>query len=76
MVGGLRGVVLVGDASGKAMGEMKVVLERVLAGLGYGDVRGEGVVRDEVEGLFVGAVGAARRGREMVVERGRGHEEL
>ena len=75
-------MVLVGDAGEKAMGEMRVVVEQVLAGLGYGDVRGEGVVRDEIEGGFVGSVGAAKRGREMVVERergrerGRGHGEL
>lgn len=82
VVGGLGGVVLVGDASVKGMRGMKGVVEKVLADLGYGDVKG--LVRDEVEGLYVGAVGAARRGREMGMfperfegrGRGRGHEEL
>ena len=76
----LRSVVLVGDASEKGMVGMKGVLEGVLEGLGYADVKG--MVRDDVEGLYVGAVGAARRGWEIVVGRergegrGRGHEEL
>ena len=79
---GLRGLVLAGDASEKGMQGMKGVLEQVLTDLGYGDVTG--LVRDEVEGLHVGAVGATKRGRDMVMfpekfkdrESKGGHEEL
>ena len=82
VVEGLKGVLLVGDASEKRMAGMKGVLEEVLGGLGYEDLNGngKGLARDEVEGLYVGSVGAARRGWEMVGGReggrGRGHEEL
>ncbi len=79
---GLRGLVLAGDASEKGMQGMKGVLEQIFTDLGYVDVKG--LVRDEVEGLYVGAVGAARRGRDMVMfperfkgrESEGGHEEL
>ena len=78
----LRGLVLAGDASEKGMQGMRRVLEQVLTDLGYVDVKG--LVRDEVEGLYVGAVGAAKRGRDMVMfpekfqgrESEGGHEEL
>ena len=78
----LKGLVLTGDASEKGMQGMKRVLEQVLTDLGYVDVKG--LVRDEIEGLYVGAVGAAKRGRDMVMfperfkrrESERGHEEL
>ncbi len=78
----LRGLVLTGDASEKGMQGMRGVLEQVLMDLGYVD--GKELVRDEVEGLYVGAVGAAKRGRDMRMfperfksrESERGHEEL
>ena len=78
----LRGLVLAGDASEKGMQGMKGVLVQVLTELGYGD--GKGLMRDQVEGLYVGAVGAAKRGRDMAMfperfkgrESERGHEEL
>lgn len=76
----LKAVVLSGDASEEGMKGMKGVVGKVLESLGYGDGGGKGMVRvrDEIEGMYVGAVGAARRGREVVMERERerGHEEL
>ena len=78
----LRGLVLTGDASEKGMQGMKGVVEQVLTDLGYVDVKD--LMRDEIEGLYVGAVGAAKRGRDMVMfperfngrESEREHEEL
>ena len=78
----LKGLVLTGDASEKGMQGMKGVVEQVLTDLGYVDVKD--LMRDEIEGLYVGAVGAAKRGRDMVMfperfkgpESEREHEEL
>ena len=84
VVGRLKAVVLSGDASEEGMRGMKRVVESVLEELGFGG--GDGLVRDEIEGMYVGAVGAARRGREILMLRDgfegreregeRGHGEL
>ena len=71
VVMGLKAVVLAGDASEKGMRGMKAVVEKVLREMGYVDADGKGLVRDEIEGLYVGAVGAAKRGRDMLMFPGR-----
>ena len=63
---GLRAVVLAGDASERGMDGMKDVLVMVLEGLGYEGALG--LVKDSVDTLYVGAVGAAMRGKDMVRE--------
>ena len=60
----LRAVVLAGDASEKGMQGMKSALVEALGNLQYEGVLG--LMKDSVDTLYVAAVGAAMRGREMM----------
>ena len=63
---GLRAVVLAGDASEKGMDGMKDALVMVLRDLGYEGALG--LVKDSVDTLYVGVVGAAMRDKDTVRE--------
>ena len=66
-----RALVLAGDANANPLEGLKKVLVEVLVDLKYGEREVKELVREEVDPLYVAAVGAAMKGRDMVKFPGR-----